>query len=419
MYRQHPSEELNHLYKQRPYQGQNPELAQIIFLGLDANFMEDIDKDKERFRFTKEYLEDGVIFWETYEVHHPFIYQKQYKDGVRYHRNFAKLNLNATYAKNVSFMELLDIPTVGNTGASIKEFYKLLNIDYLKNVENVISNSRNKKVVFISGSVLNALIYIKKKFNLFKWLPTKKIKGGNKAHKIFEDEAVCIYQVFHFSASITDDHIKEIREIIDEFEDITNHYNNSVQLALAVCIKIIEDLSKVTDVRIYTWLKEPGNYYITLYPAEFMDVYELNNIEDETKRVDRKISSFITIPSGENFGTTIGLYGNDCMMIPGWCNGGDINFFQRYKENNNFQEVYDLVYKSLNIAQFQKYSKCKIFDNSKHLSLLREVLNTITHFENISFEIPCVDTPFPYETVRFSDFAEDICEYDLREPETR
>lgn len=129
IYKQHPSEELNRLYKQKPYQGQNPEFAQIIFLGLDANFTEDIENDMERFSQVREYLDDGVKFWETNKVHHPFIFQKYYKDGVRYHRNFAKLNLNATYAKNISFMELLDIPTVGNTGSNRKEFYNLLNID--------------------------------------------------------------------------------------------------------------------------------------------------------------------------------------------------------------------------------------------------------------------------------------------------
>lgn len=428
MYKQHPSEELKRLYKQKPYQGQNPEVAQIIFLGLDANFAEDIEKDDVQFRLIKEYLNDGVKFWETNEerIHHPFISKHGYfKDGLTYHRNFAKLKLNPSYAKNISFVELLNIPTVGSAGTNKKGFYNLLDREYLQNLDRIISNPRNKKVVFISRSVIDALVYIKKTSGLFKWLPDQKIKGDKKAQKI-ENDTVCLYQVYHFSAAISGDQISEIRGIIDDFlldtgkiiERDTTVYKNALQLFLAVCIKIIEELSNVTDVRIYTWLRDPGNYYITLYPADFMDVYELNNIEAETKKVDSKISSFIQLPSGDNFGTTIGLYGDYCMMIPGWCNGSDMNFFQVYTENNNFLEVYDLVYRGLNIAQLQRHSKCKKFDNSKHLSLLREVLNTIIHFKNISFNIPCIDTPFPYETVRFSDFAEDICEYELRMPDT-
>lgn len=337
------------------------------------------------------------------------------------HRNFAKLKLNPSYAKNISFVELLNIPTVGSTGTNKKEFYNLLDREYLQNLDRIISNPRNKKVVFISRSVFNALVHIKKTLGLFKWLPDQKIKGDNKAQKI-ENDTVCLYQVYHFSAAISGDHISEIRGIIDHFlldngksiERDTIVYKNALQLSLALCIKIIDELSNVTDVRIYTWLRDPGNYYITLFPAEFMDAYELNNIEAETKKVDGEISSFIKIPSGDDPCTTIGLYGDDCMMIPGWCNGSDVNFFQLYTENGDFQEIYDLVYRDLNIAQLQRHSKCKVFNNSMHLSLLRKTLTNIIHFENISFRIPCFDTPFPYETVRFSDFAEDICEYELR-----
>lgn len=152
----------------------------------------------------------------------------------------------------------------------------------------------------------------------------------------------------------------------------------------------------------------------SLYPAEYMDVYELKDIEEETKRIKEKIASFIELPFRENLGTTIGLYSQDCLMIPGWCNRSDINYYQVYTENYDFQEVYNLIYKGLNIAELQKHARCKNFDTSNHLRLLREALNTIIRFENISFDIPCFETPFPYETVRFSDNAEDICESDFK-----
>jgi len=91
MYSIHPSKELVSLYRKKPYQGQNPELAKIIFLGLDANFAEDIEQS-EFYHYIKDYLADGVKFWEKYNVHHPFMLpQFKNSDGVTYHKNFSKV----------------------------------------------------------------------------------------------------------------------------------------------------------------------------------------------------------------------------------------------------------------------------------------------------------------------------------------
>ena len=55
MYSKHPSLELTELFKSKPYQGQNPRRAKILFLGLDANFGANIATDGF-FPRIKEYL---------------------------------------------------------------------------------------------------------------------------------------------------------------------------------------------------------------------------------------------------------------------------------------------------------------------------------------------------------------------------
>lgn len=119
MYQVHPSERLVSAYKKRPFQGQHPKDAKVIFLGRDANYSSAISSHSF-FKRIIEYHDNGVKFWETYGVHHPFLHDEHpyikykddmFKDGVKYHKVFAKICLNTQYAKYISFVELLDVPT--------------------------------------------------------------------------------------------------------------------------------------------------------------------------------------------------------------------------------------------------------------------------------------------------------------------
>ena len=118
MYGRHLSSELCKLFRSKPYQGADPASASIIFLGFDANYSEEIS-DTPFFERILEYHNDGVCFWQRYGVHHPFLLDEyplnRTKGGVPYHRNFSKLELSADYADQISFVELLDIPTIGTT----------------------------------------------------------------------------------------------------------------------------------------------------------------------------------------------------------------------------------------------------------------------------------------------------------------
>ena len=52
--------------------------AQVLFVGRDPNWAFDIET-KEMFNYVSEYLTDGVTFWETYHIHHPFLLPNYYQ----------------------------------------------------------------------------------------------------------------------------------------------------------------------------------------------------------------------------------------------------------------------------------------------------------------------------------------------------
>jgi hypothetical protein len=59
----HPSGQLTALYKHKPFQGQWPEAARIVFFSSDAIYSPEISEHKF-FERILEYHEDGVGFWE-------------------------------------------------------------------------------------------------------------------------------------------------------------------------------------------------------------------------------------------------------------------------------------------------------------------------------------------------------------------
>jgi hypothetical protein len=112
MYSSHPSKRLNDLFENKPFQGQEPERAKILFIGLDANYASNIESC-EIFEKIQEYHSDGVAFWQMHGVHHPFLLPEYSGDGRKYHRNFARIGFTPNDAELISFVELLHVPTVG------------------------------------------------------------------------------------------------------------------------------------------------------------------------------------------------------------------------------------------------------------------------------------------------------------------
>lgn len=206
-YGKHTNADLVDLFQKKPYQGQNPELAKVIFVGLDANYSElilDCFFDE-----IIEYQTDGIKFWNKHGKHHPFLLDNyplsKREGGVPYHRNFAKLKLDKSYAIHISFVELLDIPTTGQTKDKI--FFELLNPKHLAWLDKVFLVG-TERAVFLSNSVI-AKMKNKQCNGYFGWLP-KKI--DNKGFVKVGDTSFHKYS--HFSASQIHGDIDDIREII-------------------------------------------------------------------------------------------------------------------------------------------------------------------------------------------------------------
>jgi len=223
-FKKHTSKEMVKIFKKRPFQGQVPEKASIVFLSSDANYSPEISKHSF-FKYIFEYQKDGIAFWEKYGCHHPFMlsnYPKEKgfdrrKDGVPFHRNFSKLGLRAEqHAEHISFLELLNVPTIGNKSEDMELFFDLLCQDHLKYINRLILSGGHKKLFFVSKGVLDDINEIKKIYpNLFSWYADDPQKGrflkeinGNK-----------VKEIYHFSSSKIHGQLDDIRLDIDEWLD--------------------------------------------------------------------------------------------------------------------------------------------------------------------------------------------------------
>lgn len=196
----HPSEKLQSIYEKHPYQIQCPEQAKIIFLSLDANFDINIERNSSYFDETLRYLSDGVKYWENEKIHTPMRKYYYKGNGKRYHEQFAKLGLTSNIAKDICFLELLNICTYGSstTPEGKKEYLELLqreeNKIHLKRIANLAKDK--KKLIVIVG--FNTKKYILK-LNLFDITA--------------ENIIICN----HFSSAITDDYLYKLGNIIHTF----------------------------------------------------------------------------------------------------------------------------------------------------------------------------------------------------------
>lgn len=190
-------------------------------------------------------------------------------------------------------------------------------------------------------------------------------------------------------------------------------YKTSLELALAIVLRLKEDLANEADIRVYTWRKDPGNYYVSIYPASLMDSYVLEDVEEETKLISGKIEDSIheALIFSKGKGITLGLYSVDNLMIPHWSGGEGTNYFKAYREGKDFEEVYQALVGRLNLEYLKAKGKCLSFDNEGHSEFLQRILDYIT-VNNCHFELPHWDSAFPFETVLFSDGTV-LEEYDL------
>jgi hypothetical protein len=214
-FQQHRSPELVALFKSRPYQGQDPKKASVLFLSSDANYSPKIT-GHNFFEYILRYHNNSVAFWKCYKCHHPFLLPcypfNKTKDGVPFHRNFSKLGLGPEHAKHISFVELLNIPTQGSKSKSINSFYQLLDLEHLKDIESLLFEG-NHKICFISRGVLQDIKKIKKTYPpLFNWLEYDPASKEQYSQSI---NGNTIREIYHFSSSQIHGQLDEIRRGID------------------------------------------------------------------------------------------------------------------------------------------------------------------------------------------------------------
>lgn len=190
MYYKHPSTTLNRLFSNRPYQGTDPMKAKYLFIGLDANYAEDIDQSgisQEMY----EYLDDGVLFWEKYGVHHPFLLDNYQGDGKFYHRSFSKIGFTQLHASEIAFVELLHLPTYGRSKLVPSDLDK----QHLAWLNHVILEG-NSKYIFIPPRVGEIML----KTRYFSWITTKPYCTDNALKIWFKNERKTVFWHYHFSA---------------------------------------------------------------------------------------------------------------------------------------------------------------------------------------------------------------------------
>jgi hypothetical protein len=191
MYQAHPFAKLNSLFKTKPYQGAFPGNAKFLFVGLDANFDPDIESSPV-FHDVCRYLEDGVSFWEERGVHHPFLLPGYRGDGLKYHRTFSKIGLTSSVADQVSFLELVDVPTVGCNKLDINDL--LLNPSHLERLDTWIK-SDSREQVFVAPQALKLL----RRVPYFRWIPNKPIDGFETMPVYYKSERLTVLSPYHFS----------------------------------------------------------------------------------------------------------------------------------------------------------------------------------------------------------------------------
>ena len=210
IFQKHPSKLLNELYSEKNYQGASPTDAKILFVGRDPNWAADIDS-KEMFNLVAEYLNDGVSFWKTHNIHHPFLLPNYKGDGKRYHRVFSKLKVESRFSNKISFIELIGFPTTGMAKTNNRIFLKYLISEKNRNHLIELDNSMNdqSKIIFIAWGLIEDFKFLNNKTGMF-----QKFANLDKSHMNLNDlnqfENIFIHR--HFSDAISNSTLNKMAD---------------------------------------------------------------------------------------------------------------------------------------------------------------------------------------------------------------
>jgi len=211
------------IFEAKPYQGQDPEKAKVLFVGRDANYPDDLCNHRF-FERIKEYHRDGVAFWGKYEVHHPFLCNDfpfpNNEGGRLYHNNFTRLGLDWTYAQYISFIELRELPTRGVTGSIPKSvFISRLTLSHMQRLDRWISQS-GRKLVFLPKTIREDMLKFRNDDNnLFQFLNVTPSIPLNACGLpvIYADNDVLVLSTYSFSSWRIFGITSQMKSVIDLF----------------------------------------------------------------------------------------------------------------------------------------------------------------------------------------------------------
>ena len=189
MYSRHPSVILNQLFAEKPYQGVSPENADILFVGLDANYSATIEH-QPIFPKICEYHSDGAAFWRKHRVHHPFLLPEYKGDGRYYHKSFAQVGFTSKDADCISFTELLHVPTVGRNSLQPSD----LSASHLAKLNQAITHGK-VRYVFLPAGVLRLM----RQTSSFPWLPAITPSNNSQLKLVCKVNGKSVYEHLHFS----------------------------------------------------------------------------------------------------------------------------------------------------------------------------------------------------------------------------
>lgn len=194
---QHPSERLQEIFAKRPFQIQEPENARIIFLGLDANFDYNLE-EHPLFEDFIDYIKDGIGYWKREKIHTPMLKNNYTGIGKTYHEKIQKLGFSPENAKDISFLELLNVCTCGSSTKNPKSFRMLLlsesNQPHLQRIASLATDKT--KQIYICGS---------------------KVADYIQELNLFDLNASNIFLGKHFSAAVSNDYFSEISKLLKKF----------------------------------------------------------------------------------------------------------------------------------------------------------------------------------------------------------
>ena len=218
IFQRHPSQKLNKLYKVKSYQGANPTLAKILFIGRDPNWQISID-ESPIFDLVNEYLNDGAQFWQKYKIHHPFLHPKYNGEGKKYHNAISRLNFDSKLANHISFIEIIGFPTTGMSSTKNHLFKEYLiseeNLKHLIELDILLNDP--DKLIFVYWGMLDLLKYLHRKTGLF-----EKIKEIDKKNMSRTDlnKFGNIYFHKHFSMGISQSTLSKISNEVLSYLDV-------------------------------------------------------------------------------------------------------------------------------------------------------------------------------------------------------